>query len=139
MYYQGGVYVITSTQLDLAFMYAGRGLDSLAYRPASWYHGKTPKKGPETNFYIKVHILWKGHKIFRNLHLNFVLCCASQKLGEDFEKFYGLLRIYELYLLRLIFLVPLSTTIWVLSTYILLKKSDFIVWVVKWPKSTQKF
>lgn len=52
MYYQGGVYVITSTQLDLAFMYAGRGLDSLAYRPAGSYHGKTRKKGPETNSYF---------------------------------------------------------------------------------------
>ena len=49
MYYQGGVYVITSTQLDLAFMYAGRGLDSLAYRPAASYYGKSCKKGPETN------------------------------------------------------------------------------------------
>ena len=27
----------------------------------------------------KVHIFWEGHKIFRNLHLTFVLCSASQK------------------------------------------------------------
>ena len=33
----------------------------------------------------------------QNLHLSFVLCSASQKDGEDFAKFCGLLRIYELY------------------------------------------
>ena len=27
----------------------------------------------------KDHIFWEGHKIFRNLHLTFVLCSASQK------------------------------------------------------------
>ena len=32
-----------------------------------------------------------------NLHLTFVLCSASQKEGEDFSKFCGFLRIYELY------------------------------------------
>ena len=45
---------------------------------------------------FKVHIFWEGHKILRNLHLTYVLCSASQKLGEDFAKLYGLLRIYEL-------------------------------------------
>ena len=48
------------------------------------------------SFTIKVYIFWEGHKILRNLHLNFVLCSASQKWGEDFAKFCGLLRIYEL-------------------------------------------
>ena len=53
MYYQGGVYVITSTQLDLAFMYAGRGLDSLAYRPAGSYHGLgRPVKRARNNSYF---------------------------------------------------------------------------------------
>ena len=46
---------------------------------------------------IKVHIFWEGHKILQNLHLTFVICSASQKQGEDFAKFCGLLRIYELY------------------------------------------
>ena len=45
----------------------------------------------------KVHIFWEGHKILRNLHLTFVLCSASQKWGEDFAIFCGLLRIYKLY------------------------------------------
>ena len=26
----------------------------------------------------KVHIFWEGHKVLRDLHLNFVLCSASQ-------------------------------------------------------------
>ena len=43
-------------------------------------------------------IFWEGHKIFRNLPRLFVLCSASQIIGGDFEKFCGLLRIYELYL-----------------------------------------
>ena len=43
---------------------------------------------------FKVHI-FRGHKILRNLHLPFVLSSASQKLGEDFAKFCGQLRIYE--------------------------------------------
>ena len=33
----------------------------------------------------------------RNLHLTFDFSTYSQKLGEDFAKFCGLLRIYELY------------------------------------------
>ena len=45
----------------------------------------------------KVHILWEGHKILRNLHQLFVLCTASQIIGGDCAKFCGLLRIYELY------------------------------------------
>ena len=46
---------------------------------------------------VKVHIFWEGHKILQNLHLTFDSMYCSQKLGEDFEKFCGLLRIYELY------------------------------------------
>ena len=45
----------------------------------------------------KVHILWEGHKILRNLHRRFVLCSASQSYGGDFAKFCGLLRIYVMY------------------------------------------
>ena len=48
-------------------------------------------------FGIKVHIFWEGHKILRNLPLTFDCSTYSQKLGEDFAKFCGLLRIYELY------------------------------------------
>ena len=47
----------------------------------------------------KVHIFWEGHKILRNLHLTFDCSTYSQNLGEDFAKFCGLLRIYELYFL----------------------------------------
>ena len=36
-------------------------------------------------------------KILRNLHLTFDYSTYSQKLGEDFTKFCGFLRIYELY------------------------------------------
>ena len=50
----------------------------------------------------KVRIFWEGHKILLNLHLNFVLCSASQKYGEDFVRFCGLLSTYELYLWLLI-------------------------------------
>ena len=32
-----------------------------------------------TFFDVKVRIFWEGHKILQNLHLNFVLCSASQK------------------------------------------------------------
>ena len=48
-------------------------------------------------FNIKVHIFWEGHKILRNLHLTFDCMYCGQKLGEDFAKFCGLLRKYELY------------------------------------------
>ena len=39
----------------------------------------------------------KATKILRNLHLTFDHRTHSQKLGEDFAIFCGLLRIYELY------------------------------------------
>ena len=45
----------------------------------------------------KVHIFWEGHKISRNLPLTFDYSTYSQRLGEDFAKFCGVLRIYELY------------------------------------------
>ena len=44
----------------------------------------------------KVHIFCEGHKILRNFHLTFDRHCIGQKYGEDFVKFCGLLRIYEL-------------------------------------------
>ena len=50
------------------------------------------KKGPN-----KVRISCEGHKILQNLHLTFDCMYCSQKLGEDFAKFCGLLRIFELY------------------------------------------
>ena len=49
-----------------------------------------------TNQFHKVHIFWEGHKILRNLHLTFDNSTYSQKLGEDFAIFCGLLIIYEL-------------------------------------------
>ena len=33
----------------------------------------------ELKSHVKVHIFLEGHKIWRNLHLTFVLCSASQK------------------------------------------------------------
>ena len=48
-------------------------------------------------FYFKVHIFWEGHKILQNFPLTFDCINCSQKFGEDFAKFCGLLRIYELY------------------------------------------
>ena len=42
----------------------------------------------------KVHIFWEGHKILQNLPLTFDYSTYSQKLGEDFAKFCGLLRLY---------------------------------------------
>ena len=47
--------------------------------------------------WVKVPIFWEGHKILRNLHLTFDWHYIGQKLGGDFAKFFGLLRIYELY------------------------------------------
>jgi hypothetical protein len=50
---------------------------------------------------FKVHIFREGHKILRNLPLTFDCMYCSQKL-EDFAKFCGLLRIFELYQINLI-------------------------------------
>ena len=47
--------------------------------------------------FLKVHIFWEGHKILQNLPLTFDCMYCMQKLGEDFAKFCGLLRIDELY------------------------------------------
>ena len=38
----------------------------------------------------------RDHKILRNIHLTFGCLYCSQKQGEEFAKFCGLLRIYEL-------------------------------------------
>ena len=51
------------------------------------------------NFSIKVHIFREGHKILRNLHQlfdSFDWQYIKQKIGGDFAKFWGFLRIYEL-------------------------------------------
>ena len=47
--------------------------------------------------FSKVHIFWEGHKILRNLPLTFDCMYVLKAKGEDFAKFCGLLRIYELY------------------------------------------
>ena len=44
----------------------------------------------------KVHIFWGGHKILWNLRQLFDWQYIGQKIGGDFGKFCGLLRIYEL-------------------------------------------
>ena len=44
----------------------------------------------------KVRIFWEGHKILGNFHLTIDCVYCSQKLGEDFAKVCGLLRINEL-------------------------------------------
>ena len=44
---------------------------------------------------LKVHIFWEGHKILQNLHGRFDLYYIGQIYGGDFEKFRGLLKIYE--------------------------------------------
>ena len=68
-----------------------------------------------------IYVFWEGHKILRNLYLTFVLWSASQKLGEDFAKFSGLLRIYELYLqLVCTIYVHRRCTMYRVSTYIVL-------------------
>ena len=56
----------------------------------------------------KVHIFCEGHKILRNLPLTFDSSTYSQKLGEDFAKLYGLLRIYELYASGKFFLILIT-------------------------------
>ena len=48
------------------------------------------------DFSNKVHIFWEGHKILWNLLLTVDCMYCGQKKGEDFAKFCGLLRIYEL-------------------------------------------
>ena len=47
---------------------------------------------------VKVHIIWKGHKILQNIHRRrFDWHYIGQIYGGDFTKFCGLLRTYELY------------------------------------------
>ena len=48
-------------------------------------------------YFLKFIYFENVTNVFGNLHLTFVLCSASQKYGEAFSKFCGLLRIYELY------------------------------------------
>ena len=45
---------------------------------------------------FKVHIFREGYKILRNIHLTFDWHYIGQRQGEDFAKFWGLLRIYKL-------------------------------------------
>jgi hypothetical protein len=49
-------------------------------------------------FLLKFIYYEKVTKFCENFPLTIVLCSASQKYREDFAKFCGLLRIYELYL-----------------------------------------
>ena len=74
-----------------------------------------------TALYNKVHIFWEGHKIFRNLHLTFVLCSASKKVRWRFCKI----------------LWP-SQNIWTLCTMDawseLLKISQIVGRLERWPK-----
>ena len=52
---------------------------------------------------FKVLIVWEAHKMLRNLHRRFDWHYIGQIYGGDFAKFYGLLRIYELYLINFFF------------------------------------
>ena len=47
--------------------------------------------------YAVQNIFWEGHKILQNLHCRFDWHYIEKIYGEDFAKFCGLLRIYELY------------------------------------------
>ena len=49
-----------------------------------------------SSLFCKVHIFWEGHKILRNLYLNFVLFSASQKWGGDFVAFSEYMYIWTL-------------------------------------------
>ena len=49
-----------------------------------------------TLIFFIVHVFWEGHKTLQNLHLTFDWHYIGQNWGEDFAKFCGLLRIYEL-------------------------------------------
>jgi hypothetical protein len=63
-----------------------------------WDHSNNSfKQWKVRTIFGKVHIFWEGHKILHNLPRTFDCMYCSQKLGEDFAKFCGLLRIYELY------------------------------------------
>ena len=53
--------------------------------------------GGDRPIWIKFIYSEKAFKILRNLHLTFDSHYIGQKYGEDFAKFCGLLRIYELY------------------------------------------
>ena len=46
--------------------------------------------------------------MLRNLHLTFDCSTHSQYLGEDFARFCGLLRIYELQQMKNLFVIPLT-------------------------------
>ena len=48
-------------------------------------------------FLPKVHIFWEDRKILKNLHQLFHWQYIGQIVGGDFSKFFGLLRVYELY------------------------------------------
>ena len=95
----------------------------------------------------KVHIFWEGHKILRNLHLTFVLCSASPKLGRDFANFCGLLRIYELYrqiwlMFELLQVIPCEINVYFCAikwAVIVQKLSIEIVQLMNWRKNSCKF
>ena len=50
----------------------------------------------QKKMFLKFIYSEKAANFFRNLHLTFDYSTYSPKLGEDFAKFCGLLRIYEL-------------------------------------------
>ena len=49
-------------------------------------------KFPFTDFQVKFHIFWGGHKILRNLPLTFDCIYCGQTLGEDFAKFGSMIK-----------------------------------------------
>ena len=62
------------------------------------YHGYNDvvDQSEKKDLLLKFIYSEKATKFLRNLPLTFDYSTYSQKLGEDFEKFCGLLRIYEL-------------------------------------------
>ena len=85
--------------------------------PLSWNY-KSTKINKTTKLVVnerenkkayKVHIFWEGHKILQNLPFTFDCLYCSQNKGEDFAKFFGLLRIYELYIKKTCFCIVHSS------------------------------
>ena len=69
----------------------------LAYFSYIFISGKNVVFSVTQYYFVKFIYSEKATKFLRNLPLTFDYSKHGQKLGEDFAKFCGLLRIYELY------------------------------------------
>ena len=63
----------------------------------------------------KVHTFWEGHKILQNIH-------RRTNLWEDFAKFCGLLRLYELYQYKLLQFCQINLYFWEWSFHVFIAK-----------------